>query len=63
MKISILAMMFSILLVSLSANVANAESIPEWVKNNADWWSQGLISDDDFVKGIQYLIVNGIMIV
>ena len=38
-----------------------SEEIPSWIKNNADWWSQGLISDDDFVKGIQYLIEQGII--
>jgi len=37
--------------------------IPAWIKNNADWWSQGLISDDDFVKGIQYLVEKGIIVV
>ncbi len=37
------------------------EGIPAWIKNNADWWSQGLISDDDFVKGIQYLVEQGII--
>jgi hypothetical protein len=35
--------------------------IPGWIRNNADWWSQGLISDNDFVQGIQWLIQNGIM--
>ncbi|OLE44919.1 MAG: hypothetical protein AUF73_00710 [Thaumarchaeota archaeon 13_1_20CM_2_39_11] len=35
--------------------------IPSWIKNNAKWWSQGAVSDDDFIKGIQYLIKNGIM--
>jgi len=39
------------------------EEIPNWIKNNADWWAQGLISDDDFVKGIQYLVEQGIMVV
>jgi len=38
-----------------------AEEIPSWIKNNADWWAQGLITDDDFVKGIQYLIEQGII--
>jgi len=38
-----------------------SEEIPSWIKNNADWWSQGLISDDDFVKGIQYLVEQGII--
>ncbi len=36
-------------------------NVPGWIKNNADWWSQGLISDDDFVKGIQYLVEQGII--
>ena len=39
----------------------DSQGIPSWIKNNADWWAQGLISDDDFVKGIQYLIEQGII--
>jgi len=35
--------------------------IPDFVRNNAGWWSQGLIGDSDFVSGIQYLINEGIM--
>ncbi len=35
--------------------------IPDWVKNNAGWWSDGLISDEDFAGGLQYLIANGII--
>jgi len=38
-----------------------SQEIPSWIKNNADWWSQGLITDDDFVKGIQYLVEQGII--
>ena len=30
--------------------------VPEWVKNNAKWWSEGQIGDSDFISGIQYLI-------
>ncbi|OLE40271.1 MAG: hypothetical protein AUG16_04975 [Thaumarchaeota archaeon 13_1_20CM_2_39_20] len=36
-------------------------SIPNWVKNNARWWAEGSMDDSEFVKGIQYLISNGIM--
>ena len=36
-------------------------SVPDWVRSNAEWWSQGLISDSDFVSGIQWLITNGII--
>jgi len=39
----------------------DSKEIPSWIKNNADWWAQGLITDGDFVKGIQFLIENGIM--
>ena len=35
--------------------------IPEWIKNNAGWWADGLITEDDFVKGIQYLVERGII--
>jgi len=41
----------------------DSQEIPSWIKNNADWWAQGLISDDDFLKGIQYLVEQGIMVV
>ncbi len=37
--------------------------IPPWIKSNAGWWSQDLITDSDFVLGIQYLISNGIMVI
>ncbi len=37
------------------------EGIPEWIKNNAGWWSDGMINDSDFMGGIQYLIQNGII--
>jgi len=35
--------------------------IPDWVRNNAEWWSKDLIGTDDFVSGIQYLIVQGVI--
>lgn len=43
-----------------SFKIINQE-IPKWIKNNAGWWSDGQISDDDFVRGIEYLIENGII--
>ena len=46
-----------------STTTDDFQEIPVWIKNNADWWSQGLISDDDFVKGIQFMVENGIIIV
>ncbi|MBI5859154.1 MAG: hypothetical protein HZB73_00060 [Nitrosarchaeum sp.] len=47
---------------ALNPFVLNPEiKIPDWIKNNAGWWSTDLIEDTDFVSGIQYLITNGIM--
>ena len=37
------------------------QTIPAWIKNNAKWWADGKISDNNFVSGIQYLIQQGIM--
>ena len=38
-----------------------APLVPEWIKSNAGWWSEGAIDDEAFVQGIQYLISNGIL--
>ena len=35
--------------------------IPEWIRNNADWWSNEQIDDSSFVQGIQYLIKEKII--
>jgi hypothetical protein len=35
--------------------------IPEWVKSNGKWWSQGKITDQDFTSGLQYLIKEKII--
>lgn len=35
--------------------------IPEWVKHNAYWWSQDMISEDEFAFSIEYLFDKGII--
>lgn len=42
---------------------ASAAKIPSWIKNNAKWWSEGSINDGDFIKGVQYLIQQKIIII
>jgi hypothetical protein len=46
---------------SNSTIVTSTSYIPKWIKNNAEWWSQGSIDDGEFIKGIQYLIQQGII--
>ena len=37
--------------------------VPQWIRNNADWWAKGLISDQEFASGIKFLIEEEILIV
>ena len=30
--------------------------IPDWIKNNAAWWAEDLIEDEDFLNGIEFLL-------
>lgn len=39
------------------------QKVPEWVKNNAKWWSADLITDSDFLNGISFLINEKILII
>ena len=51
------------LLVDRITTTENQYFIPNWVKNNAGWWSDGQIPDSAFVQGIQFLIKEGIIVV
>jgi hypothetical protein len=44
-----------------TANVSSTELVPDWIKNNAMWWSEDLIEDADFINGIQYLVKKQII--
>lgn len=39
------------------------DAIPDWVRTNAGWWADNLISDSDFLNGIQHLIGLGLITV
>ncbi|MGY5150090.1 MAG: hypothetical protein ACW9W3_08495 [Candidatus Nitrosopumilus sp. bin_68KS] len=36
-------------------------SVPSWIKNNAGWWSEGIVGDQEFVQSIQFLIKEEIL--
>jgi len=44
-----------------SSSFGGSQNIPSWIKDNACWWSQGLIGDEDFASGLQFLISQGII--
>jgi len=35
--------------------------IPNWIRENARWWADGLITDQEYINGLQYLISQGIL--
>jgi len=38
-------------------------TIPDWIKNNAEWWASDQIPDSAFLQGISYLIQNNIIVI
>jgi len=45
----------------IQSQYKDTKSVPDWIKNNAIWWSENLITDLDFINGLQYLIVHKII--
>ena len=43
-----------------SADTGSLE-IPQWIRDNAKWWSEGLITDQDYINGLQFLIQKGVI--
>ena len=40
---------------------SSSKSVPIWIKSNANWWSENLMEDIDFINGIEYLIEHKII--
>ena len=35
--------------------------IPDWIKNNAQWWAEGSLDDTAFLQGISYMVEHGLI--
>jgi len=53
-------LIISIIFISITM-YADAQQIPDWIKNNAKWWSSSQISDHDFAKGLEFLVNENII--
>jgi len=61
-KVVLLMTIIPLLVTVFSLSVlADSSSIPVWVKNNAKWWSEGSISEGEYLKSLEYLITKGII--
>jgi len=66
-KLSSFLFLSTILIIS-SYSIGNAwaqtnseVSIPDWIKDNVTWWSDGQIDDQTFVDGIEFMVKNEII--
>ncbi len=55
---AILGLIFGMMILPIVVS-AQSDEIPIWIKNNAGWWSEGIISDNEFIDAIEYLIEKG----
>ena len=37
--------------------------MPDWIRNNAEWWATGKINDSAFISGIEFMLENNIIMV
>ena len=59
-KILLILLVVSGFVFSVNA-FAETNQLPDWIKNNAMWWAEGKISEQEYVNSIQFLIENGII--
>ena len=45
-----------VLIMMCGMTLAHAQSVPDWVKNTAGWWSTDAISETEFVNAIEFLV-------
>lgn len=45
----------------INASAQSDSGIPDWIKNNAAWWSQDKIDDSSFLTGIKFLVENDVI--
>ena len=38
-------------------------TVPDWIRNNAEWWAIGEITDSDFISGIEFMLENNIIMI
>ena len=46
---------------SAGGPAADARQVPGWVRASAGWWADGMISDSEFVRGMEFLVSEGII--
>ena len=45
----------------LPTAIAQSSDVPDWVKNNAMWWAEGKISEQEYLNSIKFLVENKVI--
>ncbi|NDB63529.1 MAG: hypothetical protein EB170_06640 [Nitrosopumilaceae archaeon] len=56
-----IAFLILFIVFSFTINLAYAESVPGWVKDAAKYWTDGKITDTEFLNAIKFLIKKNII--
>ena len=63
-KLLVICMISGIgIMVGLVPALAQETLVPDWVKNNALWWAEGKITEQEYLNAIQFLIEEEIITV
>ncbi len=63
-KIAGITILISVLAAPLLLpNAVSEQLVPEWIKNAAKWYGDGLTTEADFLYAIKFLIENDILII
>lgn len=61
LKATLVLIPIVVLLVGSFSQYSSAESVPLWVKNTAMWFGEDMISEQEFLDSIKFLIENNII--
>ena len=49
--------------ISIDDLTNSNSTIPDWIQTYSDWWYQGLISNEEFVISMEFLINSKIILI
>jgi len=49
------------ILAIIPSAIAQSSDVPDWVKNNALWWAEGKISEQEYLDAIKFLVDNQVI--
>ena len=61
-SVAVVFLISGLLIPVLLSTDASAQLVPEWIKTTAKWFGDDLISENEFLNAMKYLIENGIII-